>query len=77
MNSNFGQQSSNPIQQRVPNYGDSRFSTLSDQHNSQQSTTQFPHIEVKSTFFFLLQIENLFDLKLGFTFATCHTIKWK
>lgn len=45
VNSNFGQQSSNPIQQRVQNYGDSRFSTLSDQHNSQQSTTQFPHIE--------------------------------
>jgi hypothetical protein len=43
-NSNVGQ-SSNPLQQRVHNYTDTRFSTLSDQHNSHQSTTHFPHIE--------------------------------
>ncbi|CAF1376787.1 unnamed protein product [Rotaria sordida] len=45
-NTNIAQQSSNPMQQRTNNYTDSRFSSLSDQHNNHQSTTtHFPNIE--------------------------------
>ncbi|CAF4656706.1 unnamed protein product [Rotaria sp. Silwood1] len=44
-NTNAGQQSSNHMQQRTHSFTESRFSSMSDQHNNHQSTTHFPNIE--------------------------------